>query len=425
VAFSPDGQTLLTGSANCSVRLWDASGRPLGPPLRQGHQVRAARFSPDGKSVLVGTGGNAARLWDLPTEANARRAETQPGTFFPLAFSLDRRTILTRDAEHTVQLRDAATNQPVGRPLQHQRPVLIGGIAVPPSQRQACSSDRRRALTVDEDNRARLWDTQSGKLISPLKPVVDSIFLAAAFSPDGRILVTGNYDGTAHVWEAASGKLIRELQLESHQPVFHVVFRPDGKMLLTGDADGVARFWDLDTGEQLGRPLMHDSAVFALAFSPKGDKVLTGDVDQNAQLWDVATRERLLSLVGHYGCINDATFSRDGRFVVTGSQDRTARLWDATTGKPMGPPLSHPGEVIRVELSPDGRTILTASEDQMARSWQVPTAMAGSAEQIELWAQVTTGMELEADGGVRILDAVQWQDRRQKLLNLENGTELK
>jgi WD40 repeat protein len=356
----------------------------------------------------------------LATVAGGGRAETTAGTFFPLAFSPDRQTILTRDAEHTVQLRDAATNQPVGRPLPHQRPVLIGGTSVPPSPRQACSSDRRRALTVDTDNVARLWDTQSGKLITQLKPSPEETFLAAAFSPDGKVVVTANWS-TAHVWEAATGTLIRQLERERyvvHEPIFHVAFRPDGKMLLTGDSDGAARFWNPDTGEQLGPPLLHFGAVFALAFSPNGETVLTGDMDQNAQLWDVATRRRLLSLSGHHGCINDAAFSPDSQFVVTGSQDHTARLWDVASGKPIGPPLSHAGEVIRVVFGHNGQTILTTTEDQLARSWPVPAAMTGTADQIELWAQVATGMELEADGGVRILDAAEWQKKRHELVQV-------
>ena len=39
----------------------------------------------------------------------------------------------------------------------------------------------------------------------------------------------------------------------------------------------------------------------------------------------------------------------------------------------------------------------------------------GDAEQLELWSQVVTGMELEANGGVPVLDAATWLERWLKL----------
>jgi len=59
--------------------------------------------------------------------------------------------------------------------------------------------------------------------------------------------------------------------------------------------------------------------------------------------------------------------------------------------------------------------VLTAGEDNIARFWQLSTPVDGDAEQLELWTQVVTGMELEANGGVRVLDATTWLERRQKL----------
>jgi WD40 repeat protein len=419
VAFSPDGQTLLTGTANCLVYLWNVSGKSLGPPLRQGHQVQAATFSADNTSILIGTRGKSARLWDLATTGEP--PEPKHRAFFPLAFSSDQQTILTRDEDYTVQLRDAATSQPVGVPMRHQRPVSITGGSVPVGQPHACSSDRCRVLTVDEENVARLWDAQTGQLVSPIRPLPEATIFAAAFSPDSKVIVTGDFMWTAHVWDAATGKHIRKLQHEADGPIFRLTFRPNGKMLLTGGADGAARFWDSDTGEPIGRPLLHYSAVLALAFAPNGELALTGDVEQNVQIWNVATRARVLSLAGHRMYVNDAVFSPDGQFVVTGSGDRTARLWDVATGKPIGQPLHHPGEVVRVAFTHDGKTILTAGDDDIERSWQVPTAMNGSSEEVELWSQVTTGLELDSDGSVRILDAADWQERRQELKSRLQG----
>jgi hypothetical protein len=39
----------------------------------------------------------------------------------------------------------------------------------------------------------------------------------------------------------------------------------------------------------------------------------------------------------------------------------------------------------------------------------------GRGERVALWAQVLTGMELDADGVARLLDPAAWQERRRRL----------
>ncbi|HBH73746.1 MAG TPA: hypothetical protein DDY43_09965, partial [Synechococcales bacterium UBA10510] len=56
---------IVSGSADNSLRLWDASsGKQLGPPL-QGHtdSVYSVAFSPDGRRIVSGSFDNSLRLW--------------------------------------------------------------------------------------------------------------------------------------------------------------------------------------------------------------------------------------------------------------------------------------------------------------------------------------------------------------------------
>jgi WD40 repeat protein len=111
-------------------------------------------------------------------------------------------------------------------------------------------------------------------------------------------------------------------------------------------------------------------------------------------------------------------FSPDGKTVLTGSVDKTARLWEAATGKPIGPLLQHQATVGAVAFSPDGKTVLTGCFDNTARLWRVSRKIRGDPEQVLLWTQVITNLELDEHGLVRALDATTWQKRRQRLQEL-------
>ena len=68
VAFSPDGKTLASASADRSIKLWNTA---TGESLRtiEGHidNVLAVAFSPDGKALASGSSDKTVRLWNAAT----------------------------------------------------------------------------------------------------------------------------------------------------------------------------------------------------------------------------------------------------------------------------------------------------------------------------------------------------------------------
>ena len=76
-------------------------------------------------------------------------------------------------------------------------------------------------------------------------------------------------------------------------------------------------------------------------------------------------------------------------------------------------------------FSPDGSEILLSDRFGTAAVWQAtPGPLGGDYEQIVCWVQVVTGMELDPSGGINVLDAPTWQQRRRRLQELGGQPEI-
>lgn len=107
LAFSRDGQRLLTGSTDRSVRLWNAAtGEPVGEPLLHSSATWAVGFSPDGQTLLAGGRDGRLQLWDTATGLPVCSVRAHQGAIWDLSWPPGGRTLFTASADHTIQQRE-------------------------------------------------------------------------------------------------------------------------------------------------------------------------------------------------------------------------------------------------------------------------------------------------------------------------------
>ena len=103
VAFSPDGNTLASGSLDNTARLWNPkTGEPKHVLAGHTREVRSVAFTRDGNGLASGSDDGTVRIWDVNTGEHQQTLGRLGSFILSIAFSPDGKTLFTASGDGTV-----------------------------------------------------------------------------------------------------------------------------------------------------------------------------------------------------------------------------------------------------------------------------------------------------------------------------------
>jgi WD40 repeat protein len=410
VAFSADGKMIATGSIDTRIKLWDAAtgsllhslGERPAAPAKPGQPVmmvvsfafvNSIAFSPDGKTLVSGSFDNSIALWDVASGSRRGSLSGHSSSVNSVAFSRDGKTIASGSSDHTIRLWNVATNSELRLLREHSSPT------------SAEFSIDGKTIEDAGGKKTKLWDVSTGTMQAVDRP--ERVY-SGEISPDGKMLARIS-DNSIKLIEAASGKEIRTIKPHSTN-VYSIRFSPNGRILASGsNTGGPTELWDVSSGDQLATLAGDSTNIIVLAFS-RDSKMLAGGRDRAIALWDVASGALLHSLNNAEGEGSNPfppiVFSHDGKLIATGNDDGTIRVWNVATGNALYTLRGHAGYLQALDFSPDNKHLVSGSFDATLKVWSV----ASGKELCTLialdereWAVVTPGGLWDASPGARKL----------------------
>jgi WD40 repeat protein len=423
VAFSPNGNHIISGDTTNRVRVWDTANYNKVSGFR-GYVggVCPVAFCPDGKQVAIGILGredNIINIWD-PFEGTVLKAIPQPDRtdktiVASIAFSADGKRIASGCWDNTIKVWDAFKGTIVTTIKLPSRTIrtVVYSIVISPDGRNvfsvwgqdsiieawdaetgtrlmtlrghqrdikalAFSPDGRHIVSGSSDKMVKVWDVIKGIEVVTFEGHKDSVE-SVAFSPGSRLIASGSGDNTIKVWDAATGANV--MTLHGHDgPVYSVAFSKNGKQIVSGSADKTVRIWDVTINKEVAilrsdRWESKDDVVYSIAVSPDGTRLVSGHIGM-VKVWDLTSATEVMTLRGHdtRGGIWSVTFSADGKRIAScGAVDQTIRVWDAASGTELLAIPCYEKRFTSVSFSPDGKRIASGGEDGKVKIWDSVT----------------------------------------------------
>ena len=432
IAFSSDKNTIVFGSSDGTVRLWDLTEKSTKNETTEklklqkfGEVISSVDFYED--KVAVGSWDNAIYLWDLDTDKVIKPLEQKhTDAIHSVAFSSDGSKVISSSFDKTIRLWHIGNDSLhlIGKEWQGHSNAVYS---------VAFSEKGSKVVSASNDKTVRLWDVEIGKLLKGvITDQIDSNISSLAFfsSNDKRMIASGNWDSKVLLWELETDKAIKKWtgsieHKEGHTAVVRsVAFSHDGKMIASGSSDKTILLWDTEQGLLKGEKdkytdtdTIHSVAfspnnkivfgtsnntlrlwnkgtkdaktlectdnsatstdfISSVAFSPDGKKIVWGSSDKTLGLCDVGNKEpELIQILQQrystgVSAVSSAVFSPDGEKIISGHFDGSLILWDVKTGNYIGNTWQgHYEAVISVAFSPDGKQVISTSAYNSEKPW--------------------------------------------------------
>ncbi len=180
VSFSPDGQTILSGGGDKTIKIWNSKNGEEIKTILEKDEVNTASFSPDGQTILSGSDDKTLKLWSLDGKL-IHTFKDHRDVVTKAIFSPNGKIIASVGDD--VILWDSKTKK-IKKLIQNNQSV-----------KSISFSPQSDILAIEHKNGKVTLHLLNGIFLKKTQLYTTNSFLGEKFSPDGKAIAVQNQSG--------------------------------------------------------------------------------------------------------------------------------------------------------------------------------------------------------------------------------------
>ncbi|XP_043225262.1 WD repeat-containing protein 86-like isoform X2 [Amphibalanus amphitrite] len=334
LSVSEDGSMVITGSDDCTARLWcTTTDKQIGvlekgqkrsnqpPEAASGHLEPISAIGQVRDFVITGSYDHTIRKWDM---VSCKCLNVYTGhTDRVLKLLVSDKYIFSASTDKTCKLwrlEEEDEDEDIEICLRtfegHTAPVRSICYIQGDEQEDA----KKKKTRINEDGEEEEEEEDEDEEEEP--ECEDGINRL-------DMVITGSFDGTARCWSMERGKQIKIFKA-NRGPISCMTIDDEGKLLYTAHSDTICE-WDIEKGVRTSTKLMRGHTKDITCMQLVNKLLYTGSVDADAKCFVTEFGDCTRTYTGQTNTISCLKFHQG--ILFTCSSDGDARAYDAKSGK--------------------------------------------------------------------------------------------